>query len=377
MKNIIRYYNSFIVRFSKILSKRIPLRLIWLQNIVIEDVSLEILIKKLQDVEMSEVFHSEHVVYPRQSSFCNKGILEKTFPPISIICVHNGYFSPLTGLCFRYNQYFIQSVGSIVSCFGYRNAFRQIKIHRFVKKIKTDESIVVANTNNISHFILEDLPGIIRILTEKKNITIVIRKNALPAIHEILKIGFNESFNLLETNNIVFARKCYFLSREDEQPFIRPSIVKLLRNFILSNDKFFKSAENSIEKKDKIYISRKKSKIRSIENEEEVERCLKKYGFSIVYLEEMSFSEQVACLRAAKIIVGLHGAGMTNILWANQECKILEIFTIGYTNPVYEMISYALGFSYKKITCINSDVSKHGRVSINDLEAALDIMALQ
>ena len=42
-------------------------------------------------------------------------------------------------------------------------------------------------------------------------------------------------------------------------------------------------------------------------------------------LENISFSEQVELFHNAKLIIGQHGAALTNVLWTNPQCVIIEI----------------------------------------------------
>ena len=52
---------------------------------------------------------------------------------------------------------------------------------------------------------------------------------------------------------------------------------------------------------------------------------LKKYKFRKVYLEQFSIREQVELFRTASHVIAAHGAGLTNVLFAPAEARILEI----------------------------------------------------
>jgi len=81
---------------------------------------------------------------------------------------------------------------------------------------------------------------------------------------------------------------------------------------------------NSIFKK-KIYISRKLAVKRHLTNEEEFLPILEKHNFLKIYLEQLSIKEQVELFRTASHVIGAHGAGLTNVLFAPSNLKILEI----------------------------------------------------
>lgn len=74
----------------------------------------------------------------------------------------------------------------------------------------------------------------------------------------------------------------------------------------------------------RLYISRKPGGWRSVINEEDVVNCLEQEGFEILRAENLSLTEQIRLFSEAKLIVGLHGAGLTNVLFAPQ-AALLEI----------------------------------------------------
>jgi capsular polysaccharide biosynthesis protein len=86
---------------------------------------------------------------------------------------------------------------------------------------------------------------------------------------------------------------------------------------------------NPINKTDYIYFSRKNANSRYIVNESEVIKSLSQRGFSVYEMSSHSFEEQIAYVSKAKVIVSVHGADLTNLLFADN-CKVLEIFSPDY-----------------------------------------------
>jgi hypothetical protein len=76
-----------------------------------------------------------------------------------------------------------------------------------------------------------------------------------------------------------------------------------------------------------IYISRQRAKTRKLLNEKELKVELEKIGFETVYFENMSLADQFSAVREAKFIVGIHGAGMANILSAKRSPHYLEVWS--------------------------------------------------
>ena len=102
--------------------------------------------------------------------------------------------------------------------------------------------------------------------------------------------------------------------------------VKKIQTFF---EKFItqKTSPNSHSSKAKlrIYVSRKLAVKRHLSNEEEFLPLLKKHNFRKFYLEELNILDQVQLFRTASHVIAAHGAGLTNVLFAPAEIKILEI----------------------------------------------------
>ncbi len=73
------------------------------------------------------------------------------------------------------------------------------------------------------------------------------------------------------------------------------------------------------------HFSRKKAVRRHLANETEFLPLLKKHNFRKIYLEQFSIREQVELFRKASHVIAAHGAGLTNVLFAPADVRILEI----------------------------------------------------
>ena len=102
--------------------------------------------------------------------------------------------------------------------------------------------------------------------------------------------------------------------------------VKLIQGFFerFVPLKYMPNSQSSNSKK-RIYVSRKLAVRRHLSNEDELLPLLKKHKFRKIYLEKLSVSEQVQLFRSASHVIAVHGAGLTNIVFAPSEVKILEI----------------------------------------------------
>ena len=100
----------------------------------------------------------------------------------------------------------------------------------------------------------------------------------------------------------------------------------------------------------KIFISRKDT-TRDITNARELEQALATEGWEIIEPGTLSFREQIAIFRQARIIAGIHGAGMTNLLWAPQGTRVVELMPRTFRNGCYAGISLVLGHDHRVLVC--------------------------
>lgn len=95
----------------------------------------------------------------------------------------------------------------------------------------------------------------------------------------------------------------------------------------------------------RLYITRRLAR-RHVTNESELEPILKRYGFEVVEAEKLSFAEQVRLFGQAEAIVGAHGAGLTNIVFAPATCMVFELFAETCVRAMYYQLAGVIGQSY-------------------------------
>lgn len=97
----------------------------------------------------------------------------------------------------------------------------------------------------------------------------------------------------------------------------------------------------------KVYVSRKHATKRKAHNELEVELMLRKKGFDIVYAEQLSIKEQAKLMGNTMLLVCLHGAALTNMLFLKENMRVLELRNIGDTRTnCYFNLASALDLRY-------------------------------
>ncbi len=97
----------------------------------------------------------------------------------------------------------------------------------------------------------------------------------------------------------------------------------------------------------KIFISRKNSSYRNLLPIGEIETELKKLGFEILTLEQLSFKKQVSTFSECSHLLGVHGAGLTNMAFLSKGAKVMEIRRFGpNVDLCYFLMAHTLGHPY-------------------------------
>ena len=104
-----------------------------------------------------------------------------------------------------------------------------------------------------------------------------------------------------------------------------------------------------------IYISRnqREAKARRLLNEEELFVPLREAGFSIYTLEHLTFEEQIRLFRSAEIVTGLHGAGMSWLIFCHPGTYLMEAAIVGGMEkhrPHYEDLCVQCKLHYYRFT---------------------------
>ena len=98
---------------------------------------------------------------------------------------------------------------------------------------------------------------------------------------------------------------------------------------------------------ERIWISRQKSLRRKIKNFEEISGIIQEYGFTIFELENLNFEDQISLIKQAKIIAGLHGAGLSHMIFSNNIKSVIEIRDINDDrNNCFFSLASALKIDY-------------------------------
>ena len=123
------------------------------------------------------------------------------------------------------------------------------------------------------------------------------------------------------------------------------------------------------------YISRSRSKHRKVLNEPEIMAILGPLGFECIWMEDLSFREEVALLRSSEAIISPHGAGLACMLYGDS-------LKVGVLYPEAEPAGYfytmARGLGHRHFnTNANLREDDDFRVDLGELQRVIEEMDLQ
>lgn len=197
------------------------------------------------------------------------------------------------------------------------------------------------------HWMIEELPAALKIREYNQETKFIIDlRNAPKYIEETLKYYKLEYIN----DSRLHSAEDVIVVNRSQSGWPRKSDVQQLNNQMPSlHDEHGRDQER------KLYISRAKSR-RPLPDEYNLEIELRKRNFQVVYLEELSWTEQVLLVQSASFIVGPHGAGLANLAFAQEGIPVLEIMFDDYANPCFQILSITKNLQYEKIL-IPSNIS--------------------
>jgi capsular polysaccharide biosynthesis protein len=126
----------------------------------------------------------------------------------------------------------------------------------------------------------------------------------------------------------------------------RGALLRRLRAFLLQPQ--YSCSSNSDPAPERFYLGRGDAKRRFLCNEAELLPVLRDHQITPVLMEGRSLAEQIDLFCRCKLLIGLHGAGLTNMLWMPPGSQVIEIRRRGDAhNNCYYAMAEALGHTYR------------------------------
>ena len=125
-------------------------------------------------------------------------------------------------------------------------------------------------------------------------------------------------------------------------------ICERLRDALMSPEQKNASGNDRL----RLYISRgDNTNQRVLVNESKLLNRLVSRGFRSVELSKLSFDEQVDLFARAEAVIGVHGAGLSNLVFAPPGCLVIEIAGQSYCPTMFEEIAAHRCQRYSRLLC--------------------------
>lgn len=209
-------------------------------------------------------------------------------------------------------------------------------------------------------FVLPDLIGITKQLGSKAAInTLVLSDTPNFAIEYLRILGFNNQIAKIRNNPVIIKKaiggNCYYQHSNhdyyDALLYVRSAILNKIGNSLL---------DSSYPKK--VYIERLTSKNgshhRKVYPQEILQQDLASHGWEVIYLETLPVIEQLRIFYNLDIVMGVHGAGLTNMIAMQESARVVEISHTTGCNPCFQVLAGRQGIDYNNIP-IKSTLDLH------------------
>lgn len=89
----------------------------------------------------------------------------------------------------------------------------------------------------------------------------------------------------------------------------------------------------------RLFISRATANTRRLINETAVVQALSPLGFEVIELDGLSVQAQAVLFAQAEVVVGIHGSGLTNLVFASPKTIMVELFSPFFVYPCYWLLA--------------------------------------
>lgn len=222
------------------------------------------------------------------------------------------------------------------------------------------ESAIFLPSGAFWHWLIEDLPLMIFALGLNSNSPILVAMDPPKYVRDFLATLDREVIFL---DGPVKVKSLIFVGKSQDAGWPHPKDLEVVVGYGP-----FAQARHFSPTPEKIYISRRASR-RSPSNEVEIEELFQSRGFRVVRLEEMNLLDEIRLISGVSFIAGVHGAGMTNMIWMPSESKLFDIANDDYWTESPHRAAHMLGIEYD-YSIYKGELT--GAVSIEEITRKLD-----
>jgi len=183
----------------------------------------------------------------------------------------------------------------------------------FRREVNSEDLIVIPSTPVFYHWLIDQLPGVLRAMSHSPNARTVI---AADAPKWMLRACEEMRIPVMQVRGkVVHANRYTSVTREPGNPI--PCDIQLLRSRAGIGPVNLIGGE-------RLVISRRQAS-RYTRMELCLEEELAKRGFRVVVPENLTLTEQIQAFSSAEIVIGASGSAMSNLIWCPENVKVVVL----------------------------------------------------
>ncbi len=297
--------------------------------------------------------NAPHPVCPEDLNFFNPNLTKHQFPETLVIETEKFYSWGHSGSVITARGALI---GPVSGAFGMRNSndpiFRKSVFKRPTPLPGSGALLAVpGGGSNYFHFMAHFLPRIH--LLQQAGVSLnqisyfLVNRSRAPFFDEgLLAAGIHPGQRkALNHEDHYLCEHLYFSSIPGQNMHLPEWVLKYLRGLFLREP----GEASSIAPFRKLYISRRKAKKRHLLDEAELISVIAGFGFEVVELESFSIREQAKIFSEARLVLGCHGAGLTNVVFCEPRTTIIELLPDQNMSWLYWALSDRANLDYHYI----------------------------
>lgn len=252
-----------------------------------------------------------------------------------------------------------ESFGSMLRTIGWDDVRPDLLARSF--DITCHDPLVLSPPTGYYHWLLEVLPRVLRACDSEPTVKALVPVDCPRYITDALALL---GIDRLETDRRAVRLRDVLVPGALQAAGFIPSVdIHQLRTAVLPAITDLHREQSPPEL---IYVSRTKDTRRKLGNEHAVEELVSEFGFEVLYLQELTWTEQVHRMSKAEVLVSPHGAGLTNMIWSSNLSDVIEIFPSGVRNDCYARLALQRGAKYSFLDAAPQSES-HGAIDLQRL----------
>ncbi|MFA7324159.1 MAG: glycosyltransferase family 61 protein, partial [Candidatus Nanopelagicales bacterium] len=185
------------------------------------------------------------------------------------------------------------------------------------QSLDLDTPCVVMPASGYYHWLIEDLPCVLAALAQEPRAAIVVSGHPPAYVSSFLN---GLSRRVVQVDGPVSLHNVVLVGRGPDTGWAHPADTEHVRSLEPAT-----VAAGSTS----LYVSRQGSR-RSPTNEAAVQSLCSDYGLAVIHPSSMTVTDQARLFANATLIVGPHGAGLANSVWAPAQAVLIELMQADY-----------------------------------------------